>query len=49
MFKVNNKDTKTTPMSRYDVFIALLLTLNMFYTFFQCSIVEHAIPGWGGS
>ena len=41
MFKGNNEDTRTTPMS-------LLLTLNIFHT---CSIVfivnfERVIAGW---
>ena len=42
MFKVNNKDTRTTPM-------ASLLPLNMYFT--SCSSVstvnfEHVIAGW---
>ena len=45
MFKVNNKDTRMTPL------VSLLLTLNIFHTLFQCFIVnfEHVIAGWEGS
>ena len=32
MFKVNNKDTRTTPF-----LVSLLLTLNIFHTLFPCS------------
>ena len=43
MFKVNNKDTRTTPLSV--VLVSLLLTFNIFHNF---SIVdfEHVIAGW---
>ena len=33
MFKVNNKDTRTTPLAPL---VSLLLTLNIFYTMFLC-------------
>ena len=41
MFKVNNEDTRTTP-------VALLLTLNIFRTFFSVFIVnfEHVVANW---
>ena len=47
MFRVNNKDTRTTPLS-------LLLTLNIFHNFFQCfycfsvSVVnfKHVYADW---
>ena len=37
MFKVNNKDTRTTPGV---VLVSLLLTLNIFHTLFSVSIVD---------
>ena len=46
MFKVNNKDTRTTPGV---VLVSLLLTLNIFHTlFFSVSIVnfEHLNADW---
>ena len=44
MFKVNNKDTRTTQLaSNYEH----MLTLNIFHTFSSASIVnfEHVIAG----
>ena len=46
MFKVNNKDTKTTPWRRFGVFI-----VNFEHILHLCSIVsivnfEHVIAGW---
>ena len=38
MFKVNNKDTRTTPI--VVVLVSLLLTLNIFHTLFYVSIVN---------
>ena len=49
MFKVNNKDSRTTHWRRSNVFIgALLLTLNIFHNFFSVSIVnfEQVNAGW---
>ena len=46
MFKVNNKDTRTTPGV---ILVSLLLTLNIFHTlFFSVSIVnfEHLNADW---
>ena len=45
MFKVNNKDTRTTPGV---VLVSLLLTLNIFHTLFSAFIVnfEQVIAGW---
>ena len=45
MFKVNNKDTRTTPGV---VLVSLLLTLNMFHTLFSAFTVnfEQVIAGW---
>ena len=44
MFKVNNKDTKTTPLA------SLLLTLNIFHTYLCSSVsivnFEHLNAGW---
>ena len=34
MFKVNNKDTRTTPIANGVVLVTLLLTLNIFHTLF---------------
>ena len=47
MFKVNNKDTRTTPLASLWY---LLLTLNIFHTLFQCSIVnsEQVNAEWFG-
>ena len=44
MFKVNNKDARTTGV----VLVSLLLTLNAFHTLFHVFIVkfEHVIAGW---
>ena len=36
MFKVNNKDTRTTPVTSSVVLVSLLLTLNIFYTYMLC-------------
>ena len=41
MFKVNNKDTRTTPLAIGVVLVPLLLTLNKFHTLFQ-----HVIASW---
>ena len=52
MFKVNNKDTRTTPMVSNDVVLAsLLLTLNIFAHFSSVSIVkfEQINTGWENS
>ena len=38
MFKVNNNDTRTTPI--VVVLVSLLLTLNIFHTLFYVSIVN---------
>ena len=45
MFKVNNKDTRTTPGV---VLVSLLLTLNIFHTLFTAFIVNfgQVIAGW---
>ena len=45
MFKVNNKDTKTTLLAS---FWWLLLALNIFHTYSSVSIVnfEHVIASW---
>ena len=45
MFKVNNKDIRTTPGA---VPVSLLLTLNIFYILFYVSIFdfEYVIAGW---
>ena len=46
MFKVNNKDTRTTPGV---ILVSLLLTLNIFHTlFFSVSVVnfEHLNADW---
>ena len=45
MFKVNNKDTRTTPGV---VLVSLLLTLNIFHTLFSAFIVNfgQVIAGW---
>ena len=45
MFKVNNKDKKTTPGV---VLLPLLLTSNIFHTLFTFPIVnfEHVTAGW---
>ena len=45
MFKVNNKDTRTTPGI---VLVSLLLTLNIFHTLFSAFIVNfgQVIAGW---
>ena len=37
IFKINNKDTRTTPGV---ALVSLLLTLNIFHTLFQCFIVN---------
>ena len=37
MFKVNNKDTRKTPLASFWVF--LLLTLNIFHTYFHTSLI----------
>ena len=49
MFKVNNKDTKTTPWRRFGVFI-----VNFEHTSYLCSSVsivnfEQVNAGWVGS
>ena len=43
MFKVNNKDTRTTPTA-----VSLMLTLSIFHTLFGVSVVnfEQVIAGW---
>ena len=48
MFKVNNKDTRTTPMANGIVLVSLLLTLNIFHTLFYCFVVnfEQVIAAW---
>ena len=38
MFKVNNKDTRTTPNDV--VLVSLLLNFNIFHTFYSVSIVD---------
>ena len=42
MFKVNNKGTRMTSL------VSLLLTLNIFHTFFSASLVnfEEVNAGW---
>ena len=47
MLKVNNKDTRTTPVASGVVLISLLLTLNIFQPCSSVSIVnfEHVITG----
>ena len=44
MFKVNNKDTRMMPGV---ILVSLLLTLNIFHTFFYCFFInfEHEIAG----
>ena len=46
MFRITNKDTRTTPGV---VLVFLLLTLNIFQTYFSVFIVkfEHPISGGG--
>ena len=49
IFKVNNKDTRTTPLASFGFLqVFLLLTLNVFLTLFWCFIVNfyHVIAGW---
>ena len=48
MFKVNNKDTRMTPMANGIVLVSLLLTLNIFHTLFYCFVVnfEKVIAAW---
>ena len=43
MFKINNKDTRTTPVI---VLVSSLLTLNIFHTLFIVNF-ELVIAGWG--
>ena len=43
MLKVNNKDTRTTPGV---VLVCLLLTLNIFYTFYTIVNFEQVNAGW---
>ena len=47
MFKVNNKDTRTTPMFCVAL-VSLLLTLNILHTLFSVSIVnfEQVTASW---
>ena len=40
MFKVNNKDIRTTPM------VSLLLTLNIFHTLWNIVNFEHVNAVW---
>ena len=48
MFKVNNKDTRTTPIA--NVLVSLFLTSNTFHTCSSVSIVtfEQVNAGWVG-
>ena len=46
MFKVDNKDTRTTPLAIAIVLVSLLLTLNIFHTLFSIVNFEHVIAGW---
>ena len=41
MFKVNNKDIRTTSLRRYVVLMTLLLILNVFHIFSTASIVNY--------
>ena len=41
MFKVNNKDIRTTSLRRYVVLMPLLLILNVFHIFSTASIVNY--------
>ena len=47
MFKVSNKDIRTTPMAV--ILVSLLLTSTYFTSFSNVSIVkfEHVNVGWG--
>ena len=48
MFKVNNKDTRTTPIVNGIVLVSLLLTLNIFHNLFYCFVVnfKRVIASW---
>ena len=48
MFKVNNKDTRTTPIANGLVLASLFLTSNTFHTYSIVSIVkfEQVNAGW---